>query len=92
MNKIRKNDDIIILELKNKKKDELKSYLYQNGIGTLIQWGGLGVHQFTQLGFNITLPKTEIFFQNCIMLPMNIFISNDDVDYICQKVIQFYRS
>ena len=55
-------------------------------------WGGIGVHQFNQLGFNITLAKTESFFQNCIMLPMNIFISNDDVDYICQKVIQFYRS
>ena len=79
-------------ELEAKNRDELKLHLHQNGIGTLIQWGGLGVHQFNQLGFNITLPKTESFFQNCIMLPMNIFISNDDVDYICQKVIQFYRS
>ena len=79
-------------ELEAKNRDELKSHLHQNGIGTLIQWGGLGVHQFTQIGFSITLPKTESFFQNCIMLPMNIFISNEDVNYICQKVIQFYRS
>ena len=79
-------------ELQADKRDELKAYLGENNIGTLIQWGGRAVHQFTQLGFNQILPKTESFFERCIMLPMNIFISNDDVDYICEKVIKFYSS
>jgi dTDP-4-amino-4,6-dideoxygalactose transaminase len=78
-------------ELQAEKRDELKAYLGNNNIGTLIQWGGSAVHQFKQLGFNQTLPKTEKFFERCIMLPMNIFISNDDVDYICDIVTGFYR-
>jgi len=78
-------------ELQAENRDELKTYLGENNIGTLIQWGGMAVHQFKQLGFNQTLPKTEQFFKGCIMLPMNVFISNDDIDYICEKVNSFYR-
>ena len=65
--------------------------LGEKGIGTLIQWGGLAVHQFKQLGFHQSLPKTEQFFERCLMLPMNIFISNNDVEYICEKIKEFYR-
>lgn len=79
-------------ELEADRRDELKEYLLQNGIGTLIQWGGKAVHQFPELGFNLSLPKTEKFFDRCIMLPMNIFLSDDEVDYICETVMKFYRS
>ena len=78
-------------ELTADNRDELKSFLNEKSIGTLIQWGGKGVHQFTQLGFNQVLPATEKFFERCIMLPMNMFISDTDVDYICDSVIKFYR-
>jgi len=78
-------------ELQAENRDELKTYLGENNIGTLIQWGGMAVHQFKQLGFDQALPKTEQFFKDCIMLPMNVFISNDDIDYICEKVNSFYR-
>jgi dTDP-4-amino-4,6-dideoxygalactose transaminase len=78
-------------ELEAENRDQLKTYLGENNIGTLIQWGGTAIHQFKQLGFNQTLPKTEQFFKGCIMLPMNVFISNDDIDYICKKVTNFYR-
>ncbi|SMM98524.1 Pleiotropic regulatory protein [uncultured Candidatus Thioglobus sp.] len=78
-------------ELTADNRDELKAYLGENNIGTLIQWGGTAVHQFTQLGFNQVLPDTERFFQRCIMLPMNVFISDSDIDYICETVIEFYR-
>ena len=77
-------------EITADKRDDLKMYLSEKNIGTLIQWGGKGVHQFHQLGFNQKLPKTEKFFERCIMLPMNIFISNEDVDYICEVVKSFY--
>ena len=72
------------------KRDDLKDYLSEKNIGTLIQWGGKGIHQFHQLGFNQKLPKTDKFFERCIMLPMNMFISNEDVDYICETVKSFY--
>ena len=78
-------------ELQANNRDELKAYLSEKNIGTLIQWGGTAVHQFTQLGFNQVLPDTERFFERCIMLPMNVFISNSDVDYICESVTEFYR-
>ena len=78
-------------ELQANNRDALKVYLSEKNIGTLIQWGGLAIHQFTQLGFNQVLPNTDRFFEQCIMLPMNVFISNSDVDYICEMVTQFYR-
>ena len=78
-------------ELQADIRDDLKTYLNEKHIGTLIQWGGKGVHQFTQLGFDQVLPDTDRFFEHCIMLPMNIFISDSDVDYICESVTEFYR-
>ena len=73
-------------EIEAEKRDYLKKYLNDNGIGTLIQWGGKAIHQWEHLGFNVHLPKAESFFKKCIMLPMNMFITNDDVDFICQKI------
>jgi dTDP-4-amino-4,6-dideoxygalactose transaminase len=73
------------------KRDALKEYLSNQGIGTLIQWGGKAIHQFECFEFNKTLPNVETFFKRCLMLPMNIFISDDDVHYICDNVYKFYR-
>jgi dTDP-4-amino-4,6-dideoxygalactose transaminase len=63
----------------------------QNGIGTLIQWGGKAIHHFEVLGFDLTLPKTDKFFERCIMLPINMFITDGDIDYICEKIHNFYE-
>lgn len=79
-------------ELQADNRNGLRSYLEKNGIGTLIQWGGKAVHQFTQLGFKQRLPRTEKFFERCLMLPMNNFISDDDVQYIADIVKKYYRS
>ena len=72
-------------------RDELRDFLFSNGIGTLIQWGGKGVHQWDRLGFTAILPKTESFFNRCIMLPINMFISDDDIHQVCDSIISFYR-
>jgi len=78
-------------ELQADNRDKLQIFLRDNGVGTLIQWGGLAIHQFKNLGFNQICPNTERFFQRCIMLPMNVFISDEDIHYICDKVTEFYR-
>ncbi|MHB9111372.1 MAG: DegT/DnrJ/EryC1/StrS family aminotransferase [Thermoleophilia bacterium] len=78
-------------ELQADRRDELKEFLRVNGIGTLIQWGGKAIHQFEHLGFTCRLPKVERFFERCLMLPMNMFISDDDVHYNCDKIREFYR-
>jgi dTDP-4-amino-4,6-dideoxygalactose transaminase len=78
-------------ELQADRRDELKERLRLRGIGTLIQWGGKAVHQWERLGFTVKLPKVERFFERCIMLPMNMFIDDDDVHYVCDQVYSFYR-
>ena len=89
---ISKNFDVYQnYELQADSRDNLKIYLSKNNVGTLIQWGGKGIHQFRQLGFKQVLPNTERFFERCIMLPMNMFISDIDVDYVCESVVTFYR-
>jgi len=78
-------------ELEADRRDALKAHLSDKGIGTLIQWGGKAVHQWERLGYSLALPKVELFFDHCIMLPMNVFITDDDCHYICDQVIDFYR-
>jgi dTDP-4-amino-4,6-dideoxygalactose transaminase len=78
-------------ELQGDNRNQLQSFLKENGVGTLVQWGGTAIHQFTNLGFNQICPNTEKFFERCIMLPMNVFVSDDDVHYVCDKVTEFYR-
>lgn len=79
-------------EIEADRRDELKAWLKDQGIGTLIQWGGRAVHQFPKLGFTQRLPKTERFFTRCLMLPLNMAITDDEVDYVADSILAFYRS
>jgi dTDP-4-amino-4,6-dideoxygalactose transaminase len=78
-------------EIEALKRDNLKEYLNENGIGTMIQWGGKAVHQMSKLGFNQSLPYTEELFNRLLMLPMNTSLSDSDVDYVCEKIRKFYK-
>lgn len=79
-------------ELEAENRDELKKYLSENGVGTLIQWNGQPVHGITSLGFSGTgCPNTEVLFQKCLMIPMNTAISNEDVEYVAQTIRSFYK-
>jgi dTDP-4-amino-4,6-dideoxygalactose transaminase len=77
-------------EIEADRRDELKEFLKSRGIGTLLQWGGKGVHQFPKLGFHQSLPVTEKFFERCLMLPLNMMVSLDDADYVSAAVREFY--
>jgi dTDP-4-amino-4,6-dideoxygalactose transaminase len=77
-------------EIQADKRDGLREYLKKNHVGTLIQWGGKAVHQWENLGFNIRLPFVEQYFKRCLLLPMNTFLSNQDVEYICTTIKSFY--
>ena len=79
-------------EIEAENRDELKIFLAENGVGTLIQWGGKAVHQFRKLGFNQSLPYTEQLFERILMIPMNMSLSDDDVRYVCDSIQAFYRS
>ena len=77
-------------EIEAGRRDELKAYLKEHGVGTLIQWGGKAVHQFEKLGFDVSLPYTERMFTRCLMLPMNRSLSDEDVEYVCATIRRFY--
>lgn len=77
-------------EIRAQDRDSLKGHLANNNIGTLIQWGGIPVHQCKKLGFDIELPKTDQVFRELIMLPMNLSVTESEVDYICKTIRSFY--
>jgi dTDP-4-amino-4,6-dideoxygalactose transaminase len=77
-------------EMQATRRDELRAYLEQHGVRTLLQWGGHAVHQFKNLGFTATLPKTTLMTSRFIMLPMNTSLVDDDVNYICDVIEQFH--
>ncbi len=78
-------------ELEADRRDELRQHLETRGIRTIVQWAGTPVHQFRELGFSVELPKTDSFFRRCLMLPMNVALSDDDVRYIVAAIRDFYR-
>lgn len=77
-------------ELEADRRDDLRSYLDQHGVKTIIQWAGTPVHQFKELGFTVDLPKTDAFFIRCMMLPMNFAVTDNEVDYIVKTIRSFY--
>jgi dTDP-4-amino-4,6-dideoxygalactose transaminase len=79
-------------ELEAEQRDELRMHLKVRGIGTLIQWGGKPVHQFSGLGFQQKLPFTDEMFTRLLMLPLNTALSDDDVHYVCDCVQEFYNT
>jgi len=74
------------------RRDELKCYLRERGVGSLIQWGGEALSQIGELGMTAYLPATEDYFKRCLMLPMNCFLDDDNVHYVCDVISDFYRS
>lgn len=79
-------------ELESGCRDELKAFLADKGVGTIIQWGGKAVHQLSGIGFeNVRLPIVEKMTSRFLMLPMHTALSNEDVDYICDCIIDFYN-
>tara|TARA_B100001559_G_scaffold137481_1_gene115460 strand:+ start:48373 stop:49485 length:1113 start_codon:yes stop_codon:yes gene_type:complete len=77
-------------EIQAKDRNNLIDFLSQKGIGTLIQWGGKAIHQFKGIGIEKDLPITDRIFSEILMLPLNLFISEDDVKYIINNVKNYY--
>jgi dTDP-4-amino-4,6-dideoxygalactose transaminase len=77
-------------EIEADNRDALRAHLSAAGVGTILQWGGKAVHQFAGLGFRVRLPKTDRIFQRCLMLPMNMTVTLDDVEYIALQIRKFY--
>ena len=73
-------------------RDDFQSYLRDSGIGTLRQWGGKGLSQQNNLLSNCdTIKSSEIFFSKSIMLPMNEYLTDDEVTFICDKLASYRK-
>ena len=42
------------------------------------------------LEFTVRLPDTEAVAARMLMLPINLTLLDEDVDYVCEQVRQFY--
>ncbi len=77
-------------EIEADRRDDLKRHLQSHGIGTLAQWGGQAVHQLRELGFTQMLPRTDALFQRMLLLPLNLSLTNADVEFVCEAIREFY--
>ena len=77
-------------ELEADRRDELRAVLDAQGIKTIIQWAGTPVHQFKELGVVAILPKTDLFFERCFMLPINTAITDEEVQTVVSAIRRFY--
>jgi dTDP-4-amino-4,6-dideoxygalactose transaminase len=78
-------------EIEAEQRDRLKQHLQDNGIRTIVQFGGKAVHQFSGLGFTgVSLPVTERLYTRALLLPMNTTLSDEDVAYVVAKIREFY--
>ena len=77
-------------EIEADNRDVLREHLSAAGVGTLLQWGGCCIHQFPDLGLWRDLPYTEQMTRRYMMLPLNLSVSDDDVNYVCDRIVEFY--
>jgi dTDP-4-amino-4,6-dideoxygalactose transaminase len=80
-------------EIEAKDRDALIAHMTEQGVETMLPWGGKGVHQFEALGLtHHQLPRTERMFEEVLMVPMHPELSDSDVDYVVETIRSFYRS
>lgn len=78
-------------EVEAERRGEIRAYLADRDIGTILQWGGKAVHEFGGLGVDQSLPRTESIMRRSFLLPMNTSLTDDEVAYVCEQIRGFYR-
>jgi dTDP-4-amino-4,6-dideoxygalactose transaminase len=71
-------------------RDALRKYLTDHNIGTIVQWGGFGIHQLKNLGMERDLPKTDRFFRESLLLPLNHILTEEQVDHVVATLGAFF--
>ncbi len=77
-------------EIRTTYRDGLRKHLADNGVGTIIQWGGLALHDLTSLGIANKLVEASRFFEESMLLPMNHMLTDEQVCYVIGSVQQFF--
>jgi dTDP-4-amino-4,6-dideoxygalactose transaminase len=76
------------------RRDELKTYLQQHGVGTEVYYP-LPLHLqpcYAGLGYSAgSMPISERASREVLALPIHADLQGDDIDYICELIREFYR-
>jgi dTDP-4-amino-4,6-dideoxygalactose transaminase len=78
-------------EMEAEDRDGLHAFLSTEGVGTMMQWGGKAVHEFASLGLEASLPRTERIMRRSLMLPLNSSLTDAELDYVCDRIVAYYR-
>ncbi len=78
-------------EIEADDREALRLHLEKEGIGTILQWGGFMLHQFKELNLNSGLNHSEEISKKFMLLPMHHLLKKDEVNFICDKILSFYR-
>jgi dTDP-4-amino-4,6-dideoxygalactose transaminase len=78
-------------EIQAGRRDGLRAFLAEHGIGTILQWGGWMLHQFDDLGLRADVSYAQEMVKRYMMLPMHHLLSDDDVDYVCDQIHAYYE-
>ena len=77
-------------EIEADDRDALKLFLAEKGVGTILQWGGNTIHQFSQLGCRGNVEYSELMTSRFLLLPMNTTLTEEDILYICDSIKEYY--
>ena len=73
-------------EVQCENRDNLRKFLSNNKIGTILPWGGKAVHEYKDLKCNKkNLKFTEKIMRKSLLLPMNQFMSLIQAKYVAKK-------
>lgn len=78
-------------EVEAERRDALRTHLTDQGVETMVSWGGKGVHQFKALGLTHHRPlRTEHMFERVLLLPMHPDLSDQQIKDVIEAVRSYY--
>ena len=86
-------DTHVMFIARAKKRDELKLFLKQKGIETLVYYGTpLHLHKACKEISNGvgSLPRSEKICREVLALPHNQYLTVEQIKYVCESIKQFY--
>ena len=79
-------------EIEASDRDHLRNYLTENGVGTIVQWGGKLVSDFGLPGVIVKdISNAQRISREMLLLPMNQYLSLSDAEYVAEQILTFYR-
>ncbi|MEM1132710.1 MAG: DegT/DnrJ/EryC1/StrS family aminotransferase [Pseudomonadota bacterium] len=76
-------------EIHAQQRDELKVYLGECGIGTIIQWGGQRVSEICETELR-NAPYADEYFSQLLLLPLHMALTDDEIAEVSNCIKSFY--